>query len=217
VGEYTDIKSALKILKAHEKTLIELCMAMMNADGGTIFTLDMMAMGAVNRSLAQIRGFIAMIESKNYLCAAPLIRLQLDVALRFQAAWLVEKPHAFAQDVWNGVPVRKLKDRNGNKMTDHYLLEKLTERHPWVKRVYKNTSGFIHHSEKHFYTFFGDVKSESSDRATTKVQISSCPEFSDGLYLELIRAFIAATEIFAWYLRGWTETKISKAQERPMA
>src|SRR2546427_10538241 len=69
---------------------------------------------ALNRSLSLVLGFCDLIPD-NYICAAPLIRLQLDSAVRFSALWLVADPKDFAKRVSSGKPIRKLKDRDGQQ------------------------------------------------------------------------------------------------------
>ena len=73
-------------------------------------------------------------ETRNLICAGALLRLQLDTALRFYAAFRVEKPHDFALAVLDGKRVRDLKDLDGQKMTDDYLVRKLGASFPGFHR-----------------------------------------------------------------------------------
>ena len=41
----------------------------LSADGGNMFPLDLLFMGAANRSLANIDGFLSLHEQKNFLCS----------------------------------------------------------------------------------------------------------------------------------------------------
>jgi hypothetical protein len=85
---------------------------------GEIEPIDIYAFMALKRSISLVFGFIEMIRAQNFLCAAPLIRLQLDNLLRFRAAFLVEDQNLFVIDVLQEKEVRKLKDRFGKPMTD---------------------------------------------------------------------------------------------------
>ncbi len=126
--------------------------AIMEADDNGIYGLDLLAQAVLHRSLMLTSGFSDLIEKRNYTCAAPLVRFQLDNALRFYASSLVDNPHDFAIEVVvKGERIDKMKDRDGERMRDWYLASKLTEHHPWVKNVYDETSGFVHFSHKHFY------------------------------------------------------------------
>ncbi|WP_133534518.1 hypothetical protein [Tenacibaculum caenipelagi] len=57
----------------------------------------------------------------------------------------------FYEKVINGEPVRNLRDRDGNKMTDNYLVTKIDRIFPQFKSLYKKLSGHIHFSSEHFY------------------------------------------------------------------
>jgi hypothetical protein len=112
-------------------------------------------MAVVDRSLALLRGFCDLVEARNMIAAAPLIRCQLDNGLRFFASTLVEDPHDFAGNILKGIPVRKMKDRYGKLMTDRYLVERLTIEVPWIETVYSQASGYIHFSEQHIINTIG--------------------------------------------------------------
>jgi hypothetical protein len=60
--------------------------------GRDIYPLDLLAVAAMNRSLCLISGFRTLIASKNFISAAPLLRLQIDNCLRFFAAELAPSP-----------------------------------------------------------------------------------------------------------------------------
>ncbi|MCY4438615.1 MAG: hypothetical protein OXE53_00175 [Deltaproteobacteria bacterium] len=54
----------------------------------------------------------------------------------------------------NGVHIKNISDRSGNKMSDNYLLKKLIKNSPELaplKTAYDRTSGFIHFSDAHIF------------------------------------------------------------------
>ena len=105
-----------------------------------------------------VSGFCDLIERKNFICAAPLVRLMLDNLLRFYAVWLVDKPHDFATEILiEGKEIRKIKDRNGKKMTDKYLADQLSKEYKWISNTYRETSGYIHLSSKHYFNTVHEV------------------------------------------------------------
>ena len=55
-----------------------------------IFKTDFIFMGAINKALANISAFLDLIEKDNYLVAFAIVRMQLDVMLRFYAAILLD-------------------------------------------------------------------------------------------------------------------------------
>lgn len=105
---------------------------------------------ALHRSISLVHGFCTLIPD-NYICAASLVRLQLDSALRFSALSLVEDQEQFAKRVSSGEAINKLKDRDGQQMRDAYLVGKLNERHPGVDQCYGDGCGYVHLSGAHFF------------------------------------------------------------------
>lgn len=183
----------------------ELGAAMMSACGGNSYPLDLLMLAALNRTSAQLSGFLSLIRAKNFICAAPILRLQLDTALRIYAANLAADPHHFAFQVFEGEKVSKLKDRTGKKMNDAYLVGKLSDRYPWVRDVYKHTSGYVHLSEKHL---FNAVTSRSAALPIITFKISGQDTaVSDEDYVEAVEAFSASLTILFELVGGWVFTK----------
>jgi len=201
------ILQKLSHLRSYHKPHLELSKYMLEAYERALYPLDLLAIAAMNRSLNLLDGFCMLIESKNFIAAAPLVRLQVDNALRFSAAFLVQEPHKFAIEVLKGTPIRKLQSRDNKKMTDRYLVEKMTEEFPWLPNVYEHTSGYIHLSEKHILNACY-LSEEKEDQAKFSAKISLNDEFvPDDIYSEAIDAFKAATNILFKYIHGWAYTK----------
>jgi hypothetical protein len=120
---------------------------------GKLTIADMLAAAVLNRSIALIGGFCDLIP-KNYICAAPLVRLQLDNVLRFSTLWLVSDLQNLVTKFMEGEQINKLSDRDGQRMTDRYLVDKMKGRHPAVEQVYDDACGYVHLSDAHlFHTF----------------------------------------------------------------
>jgi hypothetical protein len=187
---------------------LDLGKQMFEAYGGTLYGMDLLATGALNRSKAHIAGFRHLIEAKNLICAGALLRLQLDTALRFYAAFLVENPHEFALGILDGRRVRDQRDRDGNKMTDGYLVRRLGVEFSWVPRVYERTSGYVHLSAAHLLSAIGPVEaSQGSDQSISLKITAEDRPLPDWIYVEAVDAFRASTEIFLRYVEGWVFTK----------
>jgi hypothetical protein len=198
------VSDHVKRLRSYHETHIALGKAMAEAYGGTFYNLDILATAVINRSLALLSGFCLLVEAKNFICAAPLVRLQVDNCLRFYAAHLVKNPHDFAIQVLQGVSVRSMKDRHNKSMTDRYLAIKLSERHPWVLKLYEEASGYIHLSDKHIFHAVREAKDERTLSFTVGASDIDLP---DEVYVEAIKAFTAATDILLEYIQGWIYTK----------
>lgn len=181
---------------------------MFEAFGGAMYGMDLLAAGALNRSKAHIAGFRQLVQVKNLICAGALLRLQLDTALRFHAAFLVEQPHDFATAVLRGERVRDLKDRNGKKMTDTYLVEMLGREFSWVPCVYERTSGYVHFSNTHLLSAMEAAEGSNDSTRSMTIKISAEDKsLPDWIYIEAVDAFRAATEILLRYVHGWVFTK----------
>jgi hypothetical protein len=183
---------------------LSLAERMLEADGSKMFSLDLLALAVINRSLSLCVGFVSLVRAENYLCAASLVRLQLDSCLRFFAANLVDDPHAFSASVLKGIPVRKIKDRSGNPMTDRYLVEALSSKYPWMPGVYRATSGFIHLSERHIFSIIRDLQDDGKLSLFVGDGGEDVPQ---GLWLEMADGFLAATDAQFEFLEGWVFTK----------
>ncbi len=205
-GEADRIEGRLASLEPMEQAHLEIGLTMTQAYGDAVYGMDLLAYGALNRSKAHIAGFKQLIRSRNMICAGALLRLQLDTALRFAAAWLAKNPHEFATAVLGGAKVSDLRDVSGKHMTDGYLVSRLGKEYEWVPRVYKRTSGYVHFSSVHVLSAVSktDAKTRMIELKISEVDSALLP---DEIYLEAIDAFQAATEILLRYVHGWAFTK----------
>jgi len=195
---------SLDKLQARSVEIGELGARIMTACGGNCYPLDMLFLAALNRTYAQISGFVAMLKARNFICAAPLVRLQLDTALRLFAGTLVDDPHDFTIQVLQGTQVRQLRSRDGEKMVDAYLVKKLAELYPWVSDVYSHTSGYIHLSEKHFFSSVGALDGENEVTFKISAEDSNVTEAD---YEEAMGAFSAAIDIVRQLAVDWVFAK----------
>lgn len=193
--------TALTCLDEDHKVLGDMTIEMWQADGNGMYTLDLFANGAAHRTMALIRGFRVMLREFNMICAGPMVRMQLDTALRFHAAYLVPQALDFAQAVLSGTEVYKLKARDGRAMRDAVLVESLIQDYPWVGPIYKQASGFVHLSDIHAAGTYGEP-----DLAAYSVPVAVTGEdgdLPDSVYLDTIGTFRAAFKVFTDHLNGW--------------
>ena len=207
-----ETRAKITALRAFIPEHAKLGAEVLRADSGNLFPFDFLAVAALNRSLCLTTAFCDLIEARNFVAAAPIIRLQLDNLLRLHAAHRVSNPHDFASEVLKGTHVDKLTDRDGTRMTDRHLADTLGIEYEWVPRVYENTSGYVHLSEKHIFNALGRV----NDDGTFQFKVSATDEFvSDDLYLEAVDAFGEITHTVFRYLYGWAVTKEKAGGLRP--
>jgi hypothetical protein len=207
-----ELEHELRKLEATGKDFLEMGLRLGKAFGGAMYPVDTLTNAVLKRSLALTAGFCSLIRSKNYLCAASLVRLHLDSLLRLSAVWLVDKPHDLASAVWDGKQIRDLTDKGGKRLTDRYLVECLGKDEPWVERVYEATSGFIHLSKAHVFQTHHPTKESG------KWQIVIGPEdefIIDELRIEACLAMQAITNKILWYLDSWRQTKENPPGRNP--
>jgi hypothetical protein len=205
------IKQSSKVLKAldelekQQKNLIKLFKAMSTASGGKIYPFDLLAIGAIKRALSTAAGFKMLVKARNILCSRALLRMQIDTAIRFYSAFIVEDVHGYSMKVLSGTQIDHLKDKCGERMTDAYLVEKLTPEYPWLQTVYKNLSGYIHLSADHYFSTIREIRDAGR---TIFFELSKQDmKFPEGSWLEMTECFKEATDIFVKYLEGWIFTK----------
>jgi hypothetical protein len=179
------------------------------ADKGALFPIDFLSTAATHRAMCLIEGFCLLIEHRNFICAAPLIRLLLDTLLRFYALWLIDQPHDLVMEVLEGKELRRVKDRDGKPLTDSYLVKKLSAEYPWIERVYRETSGYIHLSKKHYFNTVREVR--DSDRSVETAIGPEDTSISDEIYDESLDAMIEISGAVLRYLYGWAHTKETAA------
>lgn len=203
------IVDALAQLEADEKIISDQARRILEAHDRDLYGFDFLAIAAVNRSLALSVGFRTLVRHQNLICAGAILRLQLDTALRIFAGFIVENPHDFALSIIEGEHIRRMKDRKGCSMTDHYLVTELARKFPeyqWIKSVYEKTSNYIHFSDTHIFSMLdrGNYKDWSGHRIVIGPLDNDIP---DNIYYDAITTFHNSTEILVRLIEGWIFTK----------
>ena len=109
---------------------------------------------ALRRSAAMVEGFLSLIDDKNRFAAIPLIRLQIDSAMRVHACGLVNDPSDFVKHVLEGGEPRKYRGSGKLDLTDKALHTALTKKYPQTTELYQDTNGYIHLSNHHLFGVF---------------------------------------------------------------
>ncbi|MDI1339346.1 hypothetical protein [Polaromonas sp.] len=200
-----ELRAALAIFEKSEQAALQAWASMLETP--EMFSLDLLANGAVKRFVSVSSGLKAMIEARNMGCARGLLRMHIDTALRFSAAWHVDKPHDFAHEIHRGTHVRSLKDSQGEKMTDRRLVEMFSAEHPWLPDVYDSLSGYIHLSGSHISSAIVALGEDQ----TISMRISATDEqLPESSWLEIIHCYEEISELFTRHLTGYALTKAQK-------
>jgi hypothetical protein len=161
--------------------------------GASTTSADFFVIGALRRVLAQARGFRDLIAGKNFPCAAAILRMQLDTAMRINALFLVEDVNGCCMAVLDGARFNTLKAADGKKLSDAYLRAKLAATYPWVSSVYEQTSDFVHLSGRHLWSAI--VSADDETRTAYFLISGSDPPRPDAVYFEIVDTFFEATKL----------------------
>ncbi|KAB2878776.1 hypothetical protein F9K33_12050 [bacterium] len=127
-----------------------------------VITLDIFVIGSGQRTIYLIDGFLDSILKGNFVCTAPIIRMNLDTLLRIIFIMKHGTEEILSQFV-EGKAFRNIKDQDGRKLTDQRLREYARPHYKWIDPVYEQTSDFVHLSSRHFYSHVTIVNSDISN------------------------------------------------------
>jgi len=160
---------------------------------------DFFGMGIGRRALALSSGFRLMVEHRNSLCALPIVRMQLDTALRLYAGFFVINHQQFCHDVIQGTHIDRMKADDGFFMKDRYLVDRVAKLNPWISNVYKTTSGYIHFSDRHIFEALRKGEGEKAQMAIGPVDFDREPKH----FLEPMRCVHHLNLIIEFALKDW--------------
>ena len=91
------------------------------------------------------KGFISLVSTGNYLCACPLVRIQLETVLSLWAALIADGN--YVERMLLGKSVDKSK-HNGNYLSNSYLIRTLCEfiNKPSLKELWDKGNNYLHPS-----------------------------------------------------------------------
>ena len=144
------LDNILEELSKAQKWFIESSKRFIEAGNNKLYVLDFFASTVNNRAISLTNAYVILAKDNNYLTAVSLIRLQLDNALRFFASTLVSDSHDFVMHALSGKAIKDYKDAKGKKLSDNYLAKQLEVHFAGIQKLYSDTCGFIHLSDRHF-------------------------------------------------------------------
>ncbi|HYI87880.1 MAG TPA: hypothetical protein VEX61_12365, partial [Burkholderiales bacterium] len=100
------LEDKLAKIKRGDDAILKLFQEHMKS-GSPMYTADFLLLGVAKRTLALSSGFRGLIETRNFTCAAALVRMQVDPALRVFAGTLVPNTADYAMAVLRGDPINK--------------------------------------------------------------------------------------------------------------
>lgn len=108
--------------------------------------INLFVHGITHKAQAITKGYVTLTRSGNYICAISLIRILLDCALLAWAGLAARNRDQFFLAYNAGTPINRLEDKNGNKLTQGFIVRTLSEQNPAVKEIFDDASGFVHTS-----------------------------------------------------------------------
>jgi hypothetical protein len=208
---HTDNIAGLVVeVRSFRNQLISKLKASAKADGGALFKLDFVIFLVAKRTLSTAAGFAALVEQHNVVCAAILLRTQIDSLLRLHAFSLVDDPHDLATKIMKGERLEKIKDRTGQQMRDGYLVNTLSKDVAWLKNVYTETSGFVHLSDR----LIGLTMDFEGDDGNFTASISETDELNEASWEEIIACFLETSQLILDRIDIWQQIKSMIAAER---
>lgn len=187
--------------------LLSIGSKMMNTKCKSVYNMDFIIMAIVKRSISISSAIKILVDNFNMTCARALVRMQLDTVLRLSAFWLSKDRNQMAKDVFDGMQINKMKDVDGNKMTDSYLVKKLGEFFTWIPIVYKFTSGYIHFSERHI---FDPIINMNEEDKTISLKIDEFDtKFQESSWLEITKCANDCLSIIKYWLNDYAKERNS--------
>lgn len=188
-----------------EEEFLKSSQRIMEVGNSKLFALDFLALSVNNRAISLANGYSTLVTDKNYLTAVSLIRLQLDNALRFFASTLVEDSSKFAEHFIDGKAIRDYSDIKGKKLTDNYLAKELEKYFKGTQKLYRETCGFIHLSDRHFLPTL--TKAKTKER-TVGIQIGSSENFSLEDKIDFSKTMLEVCKLVLVVVEQWKHEKI---------
>lgn len=145
-------------------------------------------MGCIARTMQLLDGFVEAMKRKQLFVVGSLLRLNLDTYLRLMAKDLVVDKEKFFRRVLNGEQINSMRNRLNQKLTDAVLAEEAGKKDPWIPRVYKRTSGYIHLSATHCHGVV--VQRKEDDGLHVSFQVGPRSDFIPlEIWFEMARGF----------------------------
>lgn len=206
------LEMLLSELESYKTTFRDSSFNMMQAGNCALYTNDLILCAVANRAISLVDGFLVLAKNDNYLCALPLIRLQLDNSLRFFATSLVKNSNDFFTHFASGKPIKDYLSIDGKKLSDNYLVTQMEQRMQGVKKIYKETSNYIHLSDQHLW-----IINRCSDKSHNKtITVGPNSYFTDSEKIHFIKTMLDVSLIVNIIINDWSQIKTQKSSEIPI-
>ncbi|EMN02952.1 hypothetical protein LEP1GSC021_4714 [Leptospira noguchii str. 1993005606] len=162
-------------------------------------TFDLFIIGMINRNLSLIEAVSYLHSQKNLIAVIPLLRIVLDSNLRLIGVFHCSDPFVYIEYFTKGESIRKLKSKDGQRLTDSYLVKKFSEMYPDSEDLYKKASGFVHYSNSLLWRVIKPAEELEEDETGYMVKIGIGKEFvilNEEDWVNINKTFIDLIDIF---------------------
>lgn len=147
----SQLVSALATMRDEQHQLLD---QLIPRDRRPVDAVGHLLVAVLRRSLALAEGFLLLVDQGNRYCALPLVRLQLDNAMRVFACSIAPDPSALIRHTLEGKELHKFAYKGKEKLSDAVLHTELSKSYPLCSEVYKHSAGYIHLSRQHMFEVF---------------------------------------------------------------
>lgn len=206
--ELAEARLWLDRLRIHH---LDLTNRFITAGGGDLYVTDLVIGAVMTRSYSMVQGFIGAFDLWNPVVCAPILRMQIDSLVRL--SYLLQAPAVedVAKAIVDGTEFRKMKDKDNKALSDRRLIELAGPRHPWVKEVYAEMSGWVHFSPDHVRAAWWTKDTEDGGTGGSGTLTSAIPLQPDNIgpfaMGQLLDAMVKATEELFAYVEAWESHK----------
>lgn len=201
--ETFDLEKRLKSIERMTHELVKFPGTYIGPYGTQIRDVDWFVLAAMKKTVSLTHAFCSLIQARNTLTAAALVRLHMDTALRIFGLTLVDDIEAAGTLLMNGGNYRDLRGRDKRKLHDKVLHEELNRHFPGLSGVYENTSSFVHLTAAHIKIGLKEVPHQPVLQFHLR---ATDDDPSDEVYEDIVDAFEDTTKLILELTEGFMQS-----------
>lgn len=105
----------------------------------------------LKRAMVINGAYVKLAKTKNYIAAAPYIRMQMDNCINLGAGAMVKDILAYISHFLPGKELYKFKDERKNSLYEKYIVQEMNKRYGSFKQAYEHYNMEVHLSVGHFF------------------------------------------------------------------
>jgi len=203
---HQNLIEAYSLLVGIKEGHLKVFMDLLRSSGGAQMHIDFVFLGLLNRSLNICDAILILVAKRNFIAAAPLLRIQIDTLLRLCYIETLHDSQPLAEAIMSGLDFRKIKDSQGRKLTDERLRDYARAKFTWIDDAYRSLSQLVHFSRKHIFLMLSPLSPENDFIINLRVGQPDelCPPSQ---VLILLESTAKVTREILRYTEGWIEWK----------